>query len=429
MIDHAHRHIMALWELINDFVGTLLENGGANMEVLSIKRRVALAVAVWMHDVGHRGDEYVAGSMDIRASHAGISDRLLLRNPDAYRLGWLLEPDYLPHGKCCGATDGRSERLECRNRTRCTVAREPLCLLREIGLLCRHHQSNAPLDLASLQNMASRGKEPSVYSLVPDSHDESIGSEKFLRDMTNEALPVPSPRGVNVLTLRDFETTNPVGFRCVAGLLRMLDAMQLHRSRVGTSAFIASFQEFLDTKFEWCRSERRRLESARRAATPGRKAFQRTSAKIDELDEYEVLLKVQQVHFWRQSAVHKVKVRWTWLSAGKAALDVLYMLDPGALDFVWQLKTDPPQAGNSKKIFKLAEALEGDDAEKKWIKNFQEEVMGSEHESQYPRDQKLNPMDGYLGVFLSETRPRIGVVIRGSERELKFIYPTKHAQD
>jgi hypothetical protein len=151
MIDHANRHITALWRLTNEFVGTLIENGGADDSILDRKHRVALALAVWMHDVGHRGDEYLTESMHIRASHAGISERLLLRNPDAYSLDWLLKEVRTFH-EPCGRSDttGRNERLKCRNREKCLGTNENLCLLREVGLLCGHHQSNTPL--------AARGK-------------------------------------------------------------------------------------------------------------------------------------------------------------------------------------------------------------------------------------------------------------------------------
>jgi hypothetical protein len=405
MIDHANRHVSALWKLVNDVLGTLMENGGAHPKVLSLRHRIALAVAVWMHDVGHRGDEYFANSMDIRAAHAGISERLLLRNPEAYGLAWLLED--LPH-EACRTLDacGRKERLACRNRLKCAFNEESLCLLRETGLLCRHHQSNAPLDLTSLQKMAARGKEPSVYSLVADEIDpcETDDPEKFLLEITNDALPPPSPRGVKVRTLDDFATTDKEHFRAVAGVMRMLDALQIHRARVGSLASIRSFQEFLDARFEWCKSERLRLEDDRRAATPGKKSFQRATSKLDELGEYEILLNVQGVHYWRQAAVHEVEVLWRWKERGGASLVLEYRLDETALDLIGSLQTVVPGlTGGATTKFDLEGVLEGDDSRDKWRKNFEEEVFGSEHDSQYGAkwtQPVTESMKGYLGALL-----------------------------
>lgn len=436
MIDHAHRHITALWKLTNDFIGTLLENGGADTEVLSLRHRVALAVAVWMHDVGHRGDEYIAGSMEIRASHAGISERLLLRNPAAYQLGWLLAESLIPHQSCRakksdGGDGGRAERLDCRNETSCRSKQggkgQPLCLLREAGLLCRHHQSNAPLDGKSLAHMAGRGKEPTVYSLIPDSDDMALTSEVFLQAMTNDALPMPSPRGTKLRTLEDFVTSQPNEFRSVAGILRILDALQLHRSRVGTSAFSASFYEFLETKFVWCQSERKRLEADRRAATPGRNAFQRISAKLSDLDEYEILLTTQQVHFWRQASVHEVEVVWTWAAGGKATAAILFTLSERALAQLDEIKASLPKSTGRSVEHILSDLLAPFGTagpSEKWIENLKDEVVGSEHKSQYPGG-ITNRKAGYLGVLRSEVGFRVGVsgTDQKSFEKPKFIEP------
>ncbi len=430
MIDHANRHITGLWRLTNDFVATLIENGGAKPQALSLPNKVALALAVWMHDVGHRGDEYVAGSMEIRASHAGISERLLLRNPDAYGLGWLRQSEHMPHKPCRSKSDttGCKARLECRNQAGCNGEATPLCLLREVGLLCRHHQSNAPLDITALSHMADRGKSPSVYSLVPDSDDKSISSEGFLRGMTNEALPMPSPRGSKVLTLEHFVTSQSDGFRCLAGLLRMLDALQLHRTRVGTLASMNSYIEFLETKFAWCNSERERLETNRRSAMEGRSAFQRVSGKIHELDEYEILLKTQQVHSWRQAVVHDVDVRWRWEAGGKAAAEILFLLNERALAHLGRNEVKVPVSSASHETLKLSNILrpikpfssspwpsDVDLPVRKWIHNVNKEVVGSEHESQYPASAP-KPKPGYLGVLLDDVQFRVGVA--GTDRKV-----------
>ena len=265
MIDHAHRHITALWRLVNDFVGTLIENGGADDSILDRRHRVALALAVWMHDVGHRGDQYIAGSMEIRKSHAGISEGLLLRNPDAYSLGWLLKPDWLPHSACSepGDNNGTKERMNCRIDDKCRGQDKSLCLLREVGLLCRHHQSNAPLDEHSVRWMAQNDKNPAVYTLVPDPHLEGVDNHVFLRSLTDHTRPVcppgTLPPGTRMRLLSEYSLRDNEGTRCIAGLLRMLDALQVHRARVGSKASIASFCEFLDNRVQWCNSERERL--------------------------------------------------------------------------------------------------------------------------------------------------------------------------
>ena len=425
MIDHANRHITALWRLTNNFVGTLLENGGANDKVLSLRHRVSLAVAVWMHDVGHRGDEYIAGSMEIRASHAGISERLLLRNPKAYGLEWLLDEAFMPYASCCDADDttkARDARLACRNETHCAQgAGTSLCLLREAGLLCRHHQSNAPLDHAALAHMAGRGKEPSVYSLMPK---RTMKAEDYLADMTNDSRPVPSPSGNLVRKLDEFKTQT--GFRCVMGLLRMLDALQLHRSRVGSAASLASFNEFLDTRFQWCHSERLRLDKALRTATPGTTAFLRTMSDLSALEEYELLLNVQYVHFWRQAVAHEAEVKWSWQPGGIGVLNVAFTLNERALAELKNMTPKLPRMDGTRSEHPIKDLLaEHDDAfaeiadpelnsaAKRWAKNVYDEVAKEEHESQYGKGvAQPNASDrpkGYLGTLKGAITFRVTV--------------------
>lgn len=427
MIDHANRHVSALWKLVNDVIGTLMENGGANLNVLSLRHRVALSVAIWMHDVGHRGDEYFANSMDIRAAHAGISERLLLRNPDAYGLGWLLEG--LPHAPCCSHSSSREkdERLKCRNRPNCVEMSQPLCLLREAGLLCRHHQSNAPLDVTSLQAMAKRGKEPSVYSLVPDEgiQQSEDSPEDFLRKITNDALPPPSPQGVLVRTLEDFATSDKSNFRALAGVMRMLDALQIHRARVGSMASIKSFQAFLGARFGWCASERIRLEEDRRATTPGKKSFQRVSAKLDELGEYEILLNVQGVHYWRQAAVHEIEVLWRWKKGGEASLVLNYRLDDRALEQINELKAIVPNLTDGEgEEFDLKDILDGNDPKEKWTRDFQKEVFGNEHKSQYG-DEWNKPVNERNSGYLNALRHPVSFEIETSMLDRPAEPPTQ----
>ncbi len=430
MIDHADRHIRALWQLANKVIGTLLENGGGSANVLSLRRRVAFAVAIWMHDVGHRGDEYIADSMDIRASHAGISERLLLRNPGAYTLGWLMDLDYVPAEGCRPSSRtyvedeaDRESRLECRNAVTCTNG-SAVCLLREIGLLCRHHQSNAPLDDESIWRMAVRGKAPSLYSLVPDDtippeHQSRPTSERFLGNMSDQTSPLPSPAGTRIRTLSQFQPSGDGTLSCLAGLLRMLDALQLHRSRVGTSASIESFREFLDNRCKWCKAERRRLVDAMRAAVPGTKAYSRAMSDLDKLGDYELVLTTQHLHYWRQSVVYEQEVQWRWMADGCGAIELGFVLSESALSNLKNISSVlPDRTGPGKRLRLdgvLKTVLSSDRSKLKggvpqhplseeiamWTLEVQEEVVRSEHRSQYSGDAK-DRSRGYLGVLAND---------------------------
>ena len=291
MIDHAHRHVSAVWRLADDLLGTFLENcrpraassdGKTQQEHLSVPERMLFAISVWLHDIGHRGDDFLADSVDVRANHAGISEYLLLRNPEAFDIAWLME-DFC-HDLCKKPAAGIPGKrlLECRNALRCKYENGELCPIRKVGLLCRHHQSNAPLDENSLQHMSRKGKAPSPYSrvAVESSPGSALTSQESLALWMDPDASLVGWKGSDIRRLNQFDlgVTKEV-LISLAGLLRMLDALQLHRVRVGSLTSIDSFNAYLSTRAGWCRNELRRVEALVRTSPPGTKVYQKNLAE------------------------------------------------------------------------------------------------------------------------------------------------------
>jgi len=124
----------------------------------------------------------------------------------------------------------------------------------------------------------------------------------------------------------------------LTGLLRMLDALQLHRARVGSPTSIDSFNAYLSTRAGWCRNEITRIEELIRTASAGNKTYQENVAEYMRLRCYQRLLYVQYSHYWRQIAVREVAVKWVWLPHGKAALKIVYHLDDRGLDTIEEMR-------------------------------------------------------------------------------------------
>jgi hypothetical protein len=209
----------------------------------------------------------------------------------------------------------------------------------------------------------------------------------------------------------------------------MLDALQVHGSRVGTSASIASFREFLDNRFAWCVTERRRLEDAMRTATPGTKAFLRALSDLDKLGEYEILLTTQHLHYWRQSVVYDQTVEWRWSQNGQATIEIGYLLAERSLANLKSIEGDLPSRTGCGKGLRLGYVLQnakvtlpegiirhacGEEIAK-WIQDVQEEVVLSEHASQYGKDSVDRRLPGYLSV-LADDFIICRVVVRGTDR-------------
>lgn len=170
-------------------------------------------------------------------------------------------------------------------------------------------------------------------------------------------------------------------------------------------------------RFGWCKAERLRIEEDRRAATPGRRAYQRASARLAELDEYEILLTTQLLHFWRQAAVREVEVRWVWAKDGSASVEVLYSLDELALSELDKLMTEVPDFRGDLKPFDLAKNIKGETPREKWIENLEQEVVEPERKSQYLGSDH----HGYQQALLTGITFGVGVLPSDSQGKIKYV--------
>ncbi|NTW43612.1 MAG: hypothetical protein HGB14_04065 [Anaerolineaceae bacterium] len=348
MIDHSHRHITGLWRLADDVVGTLVENTSINEIQLTIQGRMLFTMSVWLHDIGHRGNEFTDDSGEIRMNHSGMSEYLILRNPSAYGIGWLEEFCQIESG--CGKgsainTSNKSPHLKYRNSPdSCNNRKIDICPLRKVGLLCRHHQSSAPLDSNSLSKMCDRGKFPSPYSRYKnlDLSMSSTSSQDELEEWLTKAEPLSCWCGSGVRLLDDFNVEEKEIFMAWVGLLRMLDGLQINRARVGSPSSLASFQEYLAIRSDWGAEQLKQIDKLLSRMTPGSKEYQEAIGKRFQLERYKHSLRVQYIHWWRQIAVHDIKVLWHWTNNSginkHGQLEIQFELDDAGLEALGDLQ-------------------------------------------------------------------------------------------
>jgi len=355
LIDHAERHTKELWRLVDSVIGVLSENSAPRNGYLTTEDRVELALAVWLHDMGHRGDEYCSDSILIRDNHAAISEYLLLRNPDAYGLKWLRD---LCNGKCSKeCEDGVKARLAHRNHPRCDSQGE-ICALRRVGLLCRHHQSSAPLRRQALAEIQENGKNLSPYARVSIStipQDSEIDRKQWM----DPDIPLAGWIGSDVVCLDNFlDAEKKRTFVALAGLLRFLDGLQLHRNRVGSPVCISSFEEFLKIRDEWARRQIKLADRSLRESPAGTRTYQETLSSRFRMDPYLRLLRVQYIHYWRQVCVHDVQVSWSWRLPGRGSVDINFLLDDWGLESIRQWTEIEGEIQGKKQQFNLLEELQ-----------------------------------------------------------------------
>jgi len=196
--------------------------------------------------------------------------------------------------------------------------------------------------------MCKKGKFPTPYTRYKDD-GKLHSSQTELEEWLNRTNPLSGWAGSNVRLLEDFAVDDKPSFMTLAGLLRMLDELQVHRVRVGSSASIKSFDEFLRVRNDWCAKELERADNLLKDMSPGSKEHQAEIGKRDASERYQRLLNVQYVHWWRQLAVHDVKVIWRWQesqydgedsASPSGVLEIQFELDDGGLRELDKIEPD-----------------------------------------------------------------------------------------
>lgn len=430
MVDHAHRHISDLWRFANEIVGARRDAlapavelpTGRSLKGINAAERVLLALAIWLHDVGHRGDRFVTDPAAVRDVHGSISERLLLRDPSAFGLEWLSKL-------------GGDQVSEAQNWTARNCLDAPLTPLRLVGLLCRHHQSSAPLTSGDVQTLHSRFKFPSDYARVAYGwNGELLTDGDVLELWTDSDADLPWAV-TDVRTLEDFsaqheqKATDDNGkaapgwsanlLKCGC-LLRFLDALHLHRCRAGSVARRRTHAHFLRERIEFSDRRQRELAALLRDTPVGSKPYLGALQELLRLRRYLDLLHVQGLHLWRQDMVNNCEAFWI-AEDGNAEIRIRYTLRRSAqelafgkddeetveklLDEAAQLDWDASSGAFAALKDALVEVLNDEDhAEyRRWVVNFLEDVVRPEITSQ-PSDNGRPLISTALGPVSFETR-------------------------
>lgn len=325
MVDHAFRHTSGLWDTAQKILPALQTAAGCQ---LTSEDLILLCLGIWLHDVGHVGNEHFIDSDSIRRFHGSISDRLLLEMPDALGLDWLHR--FCVDDRCKVPSPGKARVARANQRTAC--AGDVICPLRRAGLLARYHQSSAPVLPSDLKEIVQKGKPLTPYCRVP----LALGEGAPLHEAAT------SPSGVNpsddwlddtkplgwlahtVRTLHDFGDTRLIALEWI---LRWLDGLHLHSCRIGIGVRQDRMKAFLTTREE---ATTKRIElAAARIAEVGRYTDDgiRLQGEVDALTYYRQLLRAQDIHHWLHGCVRDITAEHR-----EQRLIVSFELDRDAVD-------------------------------------------------------------------------------------------------
>lgn len=368
MVDHEFRHILGLWKMANNILGPFLER--MPKDIMPKDDRILLALAIWLHDIGHRGDEHHYEPMEIREQHGSISESLILEHNRSLGIEWLKQFCGTENAEVsCMGLSFRNKKSGCYN--------EHICALRKLGLMCRYHQSNAPLTTEKLKILIPKLKMPSPYCIVgmedfknevQDDHNNQI--EQWLNRRKDFGW-----FGTDVRTLEEFAGKD--NLLMLTGMLRWLDALHTHSDKVGSLLEIKSFLSYLYMRKKHCKERIDEIDDLLDKTNEGSEAYLNLFAQRMRLDDYSQLLDVQGIHLWRSALVKKIYGVWHWDEINQE----------WAYRIIFELSKDDP-LGADKEIIKDLEIafiktkLKGSDHIKQWCHHVWEEVIESENKGQ-----------------------------------------------
>lgn len=369
MVDHQYRHTSGLWRMTNSILGTFAERAKLN---ISDEEIILLSLAIWLHDIGHRGDKHHDKPMDIREHHGSLSESLMLTYCEALGIEWLRDFCHVNKGENCKGLSNRNKKSGCNNNS-------DICPLRKIGLMCRYHQSTAPLKENKLAGLILNMKRPSPYCIVGIKENGAEITEPY-NTQIDTWLSTTKDFGWFSFDIRTLDEFNNGGLINLAGLLRWLDALHTHSEKVGSSTQLKSFLAYLQMRKDYCKEKTKEIKDLLDNTDAGTEAYLKLLAELMKLDSYSQLLDVQWIHLWRSAAVKDIEGEWFWDGNGCWAFRVVFdLFEKDPLDAFHEMEEVKKEL---KKELKKSLKKGITEFHELWKEHVGEEVINSELESQ-----------------------------------------------
>lgn len=231
MINHSFEHSQNNWNIANQILPDIIQYLRKHEEVLTLTEEdiYCFCMAIWLHDIGHKGNERYGEPHAIRDVHGLISAELILKHPEHYGImdydGSVASPYRwvsFRHPKTAPqvirerfAALAAAEKFALKNNgvksNKETIdGIHALTRLERIALICLYHKSNFPLDDDDVKTIINKGKRIPLDCYENYDRETEPIHLKSICDLTNDH---------NLL-------------RMVA-LFRFIDGMDINRNRVG----------------------------------------------------------------------------------------------------------------------------------------------------------------------------------------------------
>lgn len=418
MIDHGHQHITELWQVSRDILGTAIELSPKFARKFDTEMRILITLGIWLHDVGHRGDALNTDPISIRDSHGAISERLLLEDPQAFGLDWLLKLCENQEKTCnCGCNP------EGRKKIRNTVdTKKPLCLLRKLGLVCRSHQSSAPLWPEKVAAGFHGLKFPGVYTRMGFEDNIQI-QEKASNDSVKEWLDSNLDldwSGSDIRCLKDYDGDDSlINLTC---LLRWLDALHISRRRTGSQVRQSTHRLFLKEREKWCLRRLKELARILETSSPGSSSYIKALSEQGGLLGYYHLLGVQDIHLWRHDAVDRIRIGSEKKGRSRAAITITYDVYPQEIEGEVKKQLETQCECTHEDLLKVWQGA--DEKIILWAAHMRDNVIDSEMKSQKDESKSKDDSKSIVEKFFGSSLDiKIYFAPEGKDQDKKLLWP------
>ena len=235
MINHSYNHAKNVWEIANQILPSLLDSDYLedNQTCLSDEDIYSFCMAVWLHDIGHKGNEHYGEPHEIRDLHGLISAEIFMKMPESYGIsdyksGGVSPYRWVVFGRPKTAPQLIRERLAAFEASGQFIKKlkprgedaggelnlceyiNKLTILEKIALISIYHKSNFPLDEDDLHKLRRKGKRIPADCYYDRNEETSPIHLKSISDVLNSD---------NILTL--------------TALFRFVDGIDINQNRVG----------------------------------------------------------------------------------------------------------------------------------------------------------------------------------------------------
>ena len=238
MINHSYQHTLNDWNKLNEILVPLLweKNNLFDFQKKSEREEISaseeeksrslekkkkeneewlysLCMAVWLHDIGHKGNERYGEAYLIRDNHGYISAEYILKNPELFGIKEDGENDkYYENIKFKPGDPGSAVEILYKR----IKEKKQLSNAEKIALICAYHKSNMPLtdeDYYKLKSDPNKIIPIDIFKNGERNADNIITLEKILNKVYN-----------------DDSVEKLLG---LFALFRLIDGLDNHISRVG----------------------------------------------------------------------------------------------------------------------------------------------------------------------------------------------------